>query len=114
MVFGPPIRNFGRLALILLVFGVLFVGSVDAVACGPATEAAAVEVVAVDQTGSKQEPDNDRHGACLHGHCHHGAQQVPPLAAQVEALFVLVVHQPSGELRLASITPDSLKRPPRA
>lgn len=114
MLFGLPLRSVRRVAAILLLFGAMFAGSVDAVACEPATEMASIEAGAVDRDGHDQSPDNDRHGACVHGHCHHGAQNVPPLASQMESPLVLVMHELAGERRLASITPDSLKRPPRA
>lgn len=114
MLFGLPLRSVRRFAAILLLFGAMFAGSVDAVACDPATEMASIEAGVVDQDGHGQIPDNDQHGACMHGHCHHGAQHVPPLASQMESPLVLTVHELAGERRLGSITPDSLKRPPRA
>ena len=54
------------------------------------------------------------HGACSHGHCHHGVK-APGDAADADA----VVHAGCGRVRapvnaLVSVTPEGLKRPPRA
>jgi hypothetical protein len=102
------------LAALLLLLGVMVGGTVDAVACEPTAEITAVAAAPADTGAPEQLPDDDRHGACVHGHCHHGAQQVPPVAAAEDLAIVADRPAPPGEPRLTSITPDSLKRPPRA
>lgn len=102
-----------RFAALFLLLGVMLGGGVDAIACDPMTEMV-VAAASADPSGHEQAPDGDKHGACLHGHCHHSAQQVPQMAAAEELPLVATQHVPSGAHRLTSIVPDSLKRPPRA
>jgi len=114
MVLRLHLGSVRRFAALLLLIGVMLGGAVDAIACEPTGEMTAVAAASVDTHGHEQGPDNDRHGACIHGHCHHGAQQVPQIAAAEDLPLVVDEPVPSGEHRLTSIIPDSLKRPPRA
>lgn len=103
-----------RFAALFLLLGVMLGGAVDAIACEPTTEMTAVAEAAAHPGDHEQLPDNERHGACVHGHCHHGAQQVPQIAT-AEPLPPLVVEPvPLGVRALTSTIPDTLKRPPRA
>ncbi|HEY6815614.1 MAG TPA: hypothetical protein VI168_08760 [Croceibacterium sp.] len=114
MVLRLRLGSARRFAALLLLLGVMLGGAVDAIACEPTAEIAAVEAASADPGSHEQLPDDDRHGACVHGHCHHGAQQVPQIAAAEDLPIVADQPVPSREHRLASITPDLLKRPPRA
>lgn len=115
MAFRLRLGSARRFAALFLLLGVMLGGAVDAVACEPRTEIAVVVAADSADTGNHQPlPDNDRHGACIHGHCHHGAQQVPQIAVAEDLPVVADLPEPSGEHRLISITPSSLKRPPRA
>ena len=114
MFFRLPLGSARRFAALVLLLGVMLGGAVDAIACEPTTEMTAVAAHAADTDSGEQVPDTDRHGACVHGHCHHGAQQVPQVATAEELPLVAAPPVPSGERRLTSISPSSLKRPPRA
>ena len=106
-----------HLAALVLLLGIVLGGAVDAVACEPIIETAAVTAVAADAAdpgSGDQAPGQERHADCIHGHCHHGAQQLPSLALQVVPPAVSVEHLSFGESSLASLSPSSLKRPPRA
>lgn len=103
-----------RLIAVLLLFGVFFAGSVDAVACEPLLEEAAHAMEADTGTGEEPAEAPEKHGLCAHGHCHHGAQ-MPQIAPAIESLPLDAVgYRASSERRLASAMPDGLKRPPRA
>ena len=105
---------------LLLVVAALLGGSVDAIACEPVAEAAisATEAMPpnadVTHGDEQQVPEDERHGACIHGHCHHGVANVHSVAPPADRLIARVDHRPTGEHRLASITPVSPRRPPRA
>lgn len=89
-------------------------GAVDAIACEPTTEMTVVAASA-DHGSDQRLPDNDGHGgACVHGHCHHGTQQVPQMVTVEDLPIVAALPSPSGGRRLTPITPEALKRPPRA
>ena len=109
-----PLGSARRFAALLLLLGVMLGGAVDAIACEPSNEITAVAAEAVEQGNHEQVPDDERHGDCVHGHCHHGAQQVTGAAFHADMLPRRAEHQPLDEQRLASITLDSLQRPPRA
>jgi hypothetical protein len=109
-----PLGSARRFAALLLLAGVMLGGAVDAIACEPTTEITAIAASSADHGNQEQLPDNDRHGVCVHGHCHHGAQQVPQIAIAEDLHVIATLPVPSGEQRLTSITPSSLKRPPRA
>lgn len=112
--------NAPHVAAILLLLGIVLGGAVDAVACEPTIEIAAATAIAAEpdilaDAGTRdQAPGQERHGDCIHGHCHHGAQQVPPLAVEIELPMVSVEHVTPGENDLSSIPPGTFKRPPRA
>jgi len=108
-----PLRSARRFAAVFLLLGVMLGGAVDAIACEPTTEMT-VAAASSDPGGHEQVPDSDRHGACVHGHCHHGTQQVPQMVTAELLPIAVTLPVPSGEPRLTSITPGSLKRPPRA
>ena len=109
-----PLGSARRFAALLLLLGVMLGGAVDAIACEPASEITAINAADAEPLGQKQLPDDERHGDCIHGHCHHGGQLVAALDNSSELLIASAEHQPVGESRLASITLDSPKRPPRA
>ena len=109
-----PLGSARRLLALLLLVGVMLGGSVDAIACEPINEAVAAVHAGTDQAGDHQVPGGDHEGACIHGHCHHGVPHLQDLAALAALPAYLVQHPLPGERRLASITADSPKRPPRA
>ena len=114
MLLRLRLGNVPHIAALLLLLGIVLGGAVDAVACEPISEIAAVTAVAAEPGSPEQVPGAERHGDCIHGHCHHGTQQVPALAFQVVPPMVSVEHVAPGESGLASLSPGSLKRPPRA
>ncbi len=103
-----------RFAALFLLVGIMLGGAVDAIACEPTTEMSAVAEASAHPDSHEQLPDNEKHGACVHGHCHHGAQQVPQIATAEDLPTLTVEPVASGVRDLTSITPDSPKRPPRA
>jgi hypothetical protein len=58
-------------------------------------------------------PDNDGDGACIHGHCHHFAAMIAPIATPQAAAPEWREH-PGPPPRAAMALPESLERPPRA
>ena len=117
MVLLLPLGSVRRFAALLLMLGVLLGGAVDAIACEPATEAAtSVTSVALSESqgGDHQQPKSDHDGVCIHGHCHHGASAVQAVAVPADVPAYDADHPLPREHRLASIVPDTLKRPPRA
>jgi len=118
MLLRLRLGNVPHIAALLLLLGIVLGGAVDAAACEPDKEFAAVTAIVADtpaDSGTRDEaPAKERHGECVHGHCHHGAQQVPSQVAQVDSPTVSVEHPVSGESVLVSLPPGSLKRPPRA
>ena len=114
MLLRLRLGNVPHIAALLLLLSIVLGGAVDAVACESATETAAVTALAAEPGSQDEAPVKERHGDCIHGHCHHGAQQVPALAFQVVPPMVSVEHVAPGESDLASLSPGSPKRPPRA
>jgi hypothetical protein len=117
MVLRLPLGSVRRFAALLLLLGVLLGGAVDAIACEPATEAAAAVTkvtVGERQSGDDQLPRSDHGGVCTHGHCHHGVSAFQPVAAWADVTVYHEDHPLPRERHLASIVPDSLERPPRA
>lgn len=105
------------MAVLLLLVGMLLGGTVDAIACEPATEVAAYVTsitVSKSQSSDHKTPQSDHDGVCVHGHCHHGVSHVQPLATLIDLPAYNADHPLLLEHRLASIIPDALKRPPRA
>lgn len=105
------------MALMALLLGVLAFGpALDAAVCEP--EAAAA-VMASDHGASAPDDgyghDVDADAACIHGHCHHAAFDVPGLGAvSDEAVSVAARHDPSASAGPTSDPTFGLKRPPRA
>jgi hypothetical protein len=104
-------------ALMALLLGVLTFGpALDAAVCEPET----VSAILASDTAAASPVDGHGHdanvdAACLHGHCHHAAFDLPSLAGlSEESVSVIARHD---ALRLAAPTSDptfGLKRPPRA
>ena len=109
-----PLGSARRFAALLLLMGIMLGGGVDAIACEPSTEMAEISAAEAKQGDHQQPRGNERHGDCVHGHCHHGVSYVQAVAGAAGFLIAPVEHRQSGEPRLASITSNSLKRPPRA
>ena len=104
-----------HLLAVLLLFGVFFVGAVDAVACEPLFEEASHVASAAHETGGKDSvPETEKHGLCAHGHCHHGGQIIQADAAVVPVPAALSDYRPEFAGPLHSSPQDGLKRPPRA
>jgi hypothetical protein len=109
-------------ALVALTLAMFVVGpSLDAVICHDELSAAAStavvtgeQVAAYDDSGT-QHPGSSPHQPCVHGHCHHNLQSVPASLAEAP------VSEGGAErhawptlVRLATLSPSGLERPPRA
>lgn len=117
MIQRLPLNGVRRLAVLLLLVGVMLGGSIDAAACEPEGEFAAVVVstAAGDSQTSDHQLPASHDGACMHGHCHHGVSDIQPMAGLAGAPgYLVAAHAWSLERSLTSVIPDTLKRPPRA
>jgi len=119
MILRFPLGGVRRFAALLLLLGVMLIGAVDAVACELDTEAVPSVTLVV---GSDSQADGDHHrlpesghdGVCIHGHCHHSVPHIQPVIALMDMPAYHADHPLPRENRLASLTSDPLKRPPRA
>jgi len=109
-----PLDSARRLAALLLLLGVMLGGTVDAVACEPTTEVTVLVIAVDDQDGDHQQPGGVHDSECIHGHCHHVVPIIQPTAVIGDVLGDLSNHPMPGDRRLASIDPNTLRRPPRA
>jgi hypothetical protein len=100
-------------ALFALFLGVFALSPVvDAMAC--AGEVEPVSAAAVVQDDDGHGPASDiAHGACTHGHCHHGAKAPSERLDDRVAAATRVSHARAPDDRRAVQTPDGLMRPPR-
>lgn len=116
----PWWRKLGAV-LAALVLGLLTFGpSLDSIVCHDEAgmSAAASELPtaaeASDQGGGW--PSDDALGACVHGHCHHGASYVPAMAAAAASgQEPMTDNHPLPRDRVRTSDPKfGLMRPPRA
>jgi len=116
---GQIKRWSGALCALALVF--LALGpTLDAALCLEEHQPAAADgvlVAAATETGHFPGDGHPSHegGACMHGHCHHGAIQLPaslPVAAAPQNRSS--EFAPTGPPALASHAAFGLERPPRA
>jgi len=99
---------------VLLLVGVFFAGSIDAVACEPLFEEAAHAASGAHEgRGNESTPSTEKHGLCAHGHCHHGVQLVQVDAVASDLLLDAAGYRAAPAGPLASTLSDGLKRPPR-
>jgi hypothetical protein len=105
-------------ALAALLVGVLALApALDRAVCGPG-ESPAIAAHAVEAP-SQAEPDLDHRDAaadaCVHGHCHHAAYDLPTVApAAGEGLWTAARPGAPPVAELATETHFGLMRPPRA
>lgn len=105
-------------ALVALTLAMFVVGpSLDALVCHEelSTVVATGEQVATIDDGGTRHPGSSPHQPCVHGHCHHNLQSVLAMVAEAP------VSEGGGErqvwpalIRLATLAPTGLERPPRA
>ena len=109
-------RLAGTLAA-LLVSVLVLAPALDRAVCGP-SESPAVATAHVAEAPGLADADHDHDdaaGACIHGHCHHAAYDLPTLApATGEGLWTTARLGAPPVAELATATHFGLMRPPRA
>ena len=109
-------------ALVALTLAMFVVApSLDALICGDeGAVASAASTSSADQLakfddGGVGHADSVPHQPCVHGHCHHGFQYVPVAVAEAPVSEAGTArHVWPTPVRLATLAPSSLERPPRA
>lgn len=105
------------LALMLLVLATV----ADAATCGTEAGFSERSEIAITSLQVEVHDENDQgnpntpveqHGACAHGHCHHGSN-VESAVVDVESLEPLAAHLSARYARLPSVDREIVSPPPR-
>lgn len=109
-------------ALAALALAVLMAGpSLETLVCHDEISAAATaagsameQAISLDG-GAKPHPESSPHQSCVHGHCHHSVQSPPVTVAELSVMQSRSArHAWPTVIRLATLAPSGLERPPRA
>lgn len=90
-------------------------GTVEAAACEPEA-AIALGSASFDAHENEDQPSGqpERHGLCVHGHCHHGSQAITDHARLPAFEIPADVPISVSPKPLQPLLTDTPKRPPRA
>lgn len=95
------------------MMGVLLGGAIDAAACEPESQTISLVDANVGQQHQDSQDAGHGEGVCVHGHCHHCAQNAVRTAAVDAVMFLAAAPVAADQAILLSIVGSSLKRPPR-
>ena len=102
-------------AALLILLAMMFGGAIDAAACEPEfSETTASAVYQADDEQDKTSKPIEQHGACVHGHCHHGSQSIAVFTEMPASHPTLLVLLWRTDILLKPYPGDPLRRPPRA
>jgi|SRR5690606_40464428 len=107
--------GFRALLALLLLVGVMLGGALDAAACEPELHPASLaEVHIADEDQDPVDQERSEGDACVHGHCHHGAQSPVKSQDVTTVMFVAIIPAAVDQTSLVPIQGVTPKRPPRA